>query len=117
MGVTPGDHAKPCPVGGVNVYPREVEDVLITHPAVEDVAVCGVPDPEFGENVKAMVQPATGRRADEQLAEQLIAFTRERPAQFKCPRSVDFLDRLPRTPAGKLQLEPPRTKYWPVTTP
>ena len=113
---TPGDDAKSGPVGGVNACPREVEDVLVTHPAVEDVAVFGLPDPEFGENVKAVVQPATGCHAGEQLAQQLIAFTRERLAHLTCPRSVELLDRLPRKPAGKLQLEPLRAGYCPATT-
>ncbi|QAY62285.1 acyl-CoA synthetase [Xylanimonas allomyrinae] len=97
--------------GGVNVYPREVEDVLITHPAVADVAVIGVPDEEFGESVRAVVQLAADRTADDALARDLIDLARARLAHFKCPRAVDFVDRLPRTPTGKLLLEPLRAAY------
>jgi len=87
--------------GGVNVYPREVEDVLILHPAVEDVAAVGVPDPDLGEAVRAVVQPA-GAGAGDALAAELIEFCRARIAHFKCPRSVVFVDALPRLPTGKL---------------
>lgn len=88
--------------GGVNVYPREVEDVLVMHPSVADVAVVGIPDPDLGEVVRAVVQPADGVEADDALAAELIGFCRERIAHFKCPRSVVFLDELPRLPTGKL---------------
>jgi acyl-CoA synthetase (AMP-forming)/AMP-acid ligase II len=84
--------------GGVNIYPREVEDALILHPGVVDVAVIGVPDPEMGESVRAVVQPV-----DPSVdPEDLIAFCRERIAHFKCPRSVVFIDALPRLPTGKI---------------
>ncbi len=86
----------------MNVYPREVEDVLVLHPSVADVAVVGIPDPDLGEAVRAVVQPAAGVEADDALGEELIAFCRERIAHFKCPRSVVFLDELPRLPTGKL---------------
>lgn len=99
--------------GGVNVYPREIEDLLIGHPAVADVAALGVPDEEFGEQVKAVVQVVPGATADDDLAATLIAYCRERLAHFKCPRSVDFLERVPRTPTGKLLAEPLRRMYWP----
>ncbi|MFE6165266.1 acyl-CoA synthetase [Streptomyces sp. NPDC056486] len=88
--------------GGVNVYPQEAEDCLVLHPAVEDVAVIGVPDAEMGEAVKAVVQPADGVAAGPDLERELIAFVRERIAHYKAPRSVDFADSLPRTPTGKL---------------
>ncbi|CAM3381524.1 acyl-CoA synthetase [Nocardioides dubius] len=88
--------------GGVNIYPREVEDVLTLHPKVTDVAVIGIPDDEMGEQVKAVVQPAPGVVADEALAAELIEFVRGRIARYKCPRSLDFVDELPRTPTGKL---------------
>lgn len=88
--------------GGVNIYPREIEDALTLHPSVTDVAVVGIPDDEMGEQVKAVVQPAPGVVADAALAEELIAFARDRIAHYKCPRSVDFVDELPRTPTGKL---------------
>ena len=88
--------------GGVNVYPREVEDVLVSHPAVADVAVVGVPDPDLGEAVRAAVQPAEGADVSDALADELLAFCRERLSHFKCPRSVVFVDELPRLPTGKL---------------
>ncbi|HET8619058.1 MAG TPA: acyl-CoA synthetase [Acidimicrobiales bacterium] len=87
--------------GGVNVYPREVEDVLVLHPAVADVAVIGVPHPDMGEAVRAVVQ-VEDAAPDDALAGELIAFCRERIAHFKCPASVVFLDPLPRLPSGKL---------------
>jgi long-chain acyl-CoA synthetase len=91
--------------GGVNIYPQEIENELSLHPAVLDVAVIGIPDPDMGQQVKAVVQPAdpaaTGAELA-QLAEDLMAYCRTRLAAFKCPRSVDFVDELPRLPSGKL---------------
>jgi fatty-acyl-CoA synthase len=87
--------------GGVNIYPREVEDVLALHPSVDDVAVIGVPDEEMGEAVLAVVKPAPGA-ATAELGDQLIGYTRERLAHFKCPTRVELVDELPRTPTGKL---------------
>ena len=78
--------------GGVNIYPAEVEGVLSGHPSVGDVAVIGVPDPEWGEQVKAVVEPVDGVAPSDELAEELMAYCRERMAHFKCPRSVDFRD-------------------------
>ncbi len=88
--------------GGVNVYPAEIEAVLITHPSVGDVGVIGVPDPEWGESVKAVVELQPGYEASGSLAEELTTWARERLAHFKCPRTVDFVEQLPRTPSGKL---------------
>jgi long-chain acyl-CoA synthetase len=98
--------------GGVNIYPAEIEGVLITHPAVRDVAVFGVPDEEYGEQVKAAVELEDGYEPSEALAEELIAFTRRSLAGYKAPRSVDFLDALPRTPTGKLYKRLIRDPYW-----
>jgi long-chain acyl-CoA synthetase len=98
--------------GGVNIYPAEIEGVLITHPAVRDVAVFGVPDAEFGEQVKAAVELEEGHEPSDALAEELIAFSRRSLAGYKAPRSVDFLDALPRTPTGKLYKRLIRDPYW-----
>jgi acyl-CoA synthetase (AMP-forming)/AMP-acid ligase II len=88
--------------GGVNVYPREIEEALVMHPAVADVAVIGVPDEDLGERVKAVVQLATGVEETPELRATLAAHARERLAGFKCPREWEFMDQLPRTEAGKM---------------
>ena len=88
--------------GGVNVYPREVEDALVMHPAVADVAVIGVPDEDLGQRVKAVVQLADGLPDTPELRAELVAHTRERVAGFKCPREWEYVDELPRTAAGKM---------------
>jgi acyl-CoA synthetase (AMP-forming)/AMP-acid ligase II len=98
--------------GGVNIYPQEAEAVLALHPAVRDVAVIGIPDPEMGEAVLAVVEPAPNVAADDALAEDIIAYCRKRLASFKCPRSVDFVACLPRLPTGKLLKREIRKKYW-----
>ncbi len=99
--------------GGVNIYPQEIEDLLTMHPAVTDVAVIGVPDAEMGEQVKAVVQPADPDAAGPDLAEELTALCRAHLAGYKCPRSVDFVDELPRLPTGKLLKRELRRRYWP----
>lgn len=101
--------------GGVNIYPQETEDVLITHPAVADVAVFGVPNDEMGEEVKAVVQPHDMASASKELEAELIAFCRQQLSPIKCPRSVDFDPELPRTPTGKLVKRHLRDRYWPAT--
>src|SRR5438874_4345136 len=101
--------------GGVNIYPQETEDVLITHPGVADVAVFGVPNEEMGEEVKAVVQPHDPKRAGKELEAELIAFCKTRLSAIKCPRSVDFEAELPRTPTGKLVKRHLRDRYWPKT--
>jgi fatty-acyl-CoA synthase/long-chain acyl-CoA synthetase len=95
--------------GGVNIYPAEVEAVLHAHPAVMDAAVIGVPDDQWGESLKAVVQLRPGVSA---TAEELIAFCDERIAGYKKPRSVDFVDELPRDAAGKLLKRMVREPYW-----
>jgi long-chain acyl-CoA synthetase len=98
--------------GGVNIYPREAEDVLIGHRAVADVAVLGVPHAEWGEEVKAVVEPVPGTAPTPDLAAELLALCQSRLAAYKCPRSVDFVDALPRLPNGKLLKRRLRDTYW-----
>jgi long-chain acyl-CoA synthetase len=88
--------------GGVNIYPQEAENLLVTHPKVLDAAVFGVPDDEMGQRVMAAVQTVDPADADEQFAEELLAWLRDRLSHFKCPRSIAFESQLPRTDTGKL---------------
>jgi long-chain acyl-CoA synthetase len=97
--------------GGVNIYPAEVDAVLLQHPAVGDVATIGVPDAEWGEAVKAVVQPAEGVDGTPELGRELMEFCREHLAHFKCPRSVDFTDQLPREDTGKIYKRLLRDQY------
>jgi acyl-CoA synthetase (AMP-forming)/AMP-acid ligase II len=99
--------------GGVNIYPQEAENTLVMHPSVADVAVFGIPDEEMGERVHAVVQPADGVEPSDALAAELVAYCRDRLAHYKCPRSVDFRDELPRHPTGKLYKRLLRDEYWP----
>jgi acyl-CoA synthetase (AMP-forming)/AMP-acid ligase II len=98
--------------GGVNIYPQEAENLLISHPKVADVAVIGVPNEDFGEEVKAVVQPASWDDAGPALADELIAYCREHLSAIKCPRSIDFDPELPRHPTGKLYKRLIRDRYW-----
>jgi acyl-CoA synthetase (AMP-forming)/AMP-acid ligase II len=101
--------------GGVNVYPQEAENITISHPRVTDVAVFGVPNAEFGEEVKAVVQPDVMPRSDDErrrLERELIDFCRASLADVKCPRSVDFRTELPRHPTGKLYKRLLKDEYW-----
>jgi long-chain acyl-CoA synthetase len=97
--------------GGVNIYPAEIDALLLEHPAVGDVATIGVPNEEWGEEVKAVVQPAEGIEPSDELAAELLAFCRERLAHFKCPRSIDFTAQLPREDTGKIYKRVLRDQY------
>lgn len=99
--------------GGVNIYPQEAENVLITHPQVADVAVFGIPNEEFGEEVKAVVQLVTPQLASPELAEALIDYARSKIAHLKCPKTIDFMESLPRHPTGKLYKRLLKEPYWP----
>ncbi len=99
--------------GGVNIYPQAIENALVLHEKVADVAVIGVPNPDFGEEVKAVVELLPGENGSEDLAQDLINFTRQRIAGYMVPRSVDFTDSLPRLPTGKLYKHKLREQYWP----
>jgi long-chain acyl-CoA synthetase len=98
--------------GGVNIYPQETENLLSAHPAVLDVAVIGVPNEDMGEEVKAVVQLVNPADASPDLAQELITYCRRRQAHFKCPRTVDFVPELPRSPTGKLYKRVLRDAYW-----
>jgi long-chain acyl-CoA synthetase len=102
--------------GGVNIYPQETENLLITHPKVLDAAVIGVPNEDLGEEVKAVVQLAEGVEPSPEVERELIAFCREHLAHFKAPRTVDFVDELPRLPTGKLYKRLLRDRYWPSSS-
>ena len=96
----------------MNVYPQEAENVLVTHPKVADVAVFGVPNPDLGEEVKAVVQPIDMADAGPELERELIAYCQAQLARYKCPRSVDFDAELPRHPTGKLYKRLLKDRYW-----
>lgn len=98
--------------GGVNIYPQEAENLLVMHPKVIDAAVFGVPNDEYGEEVKAVVQPADGVVAGPGLEAELIAYCRDHLAAYKCPRTVEFDPQLPRDPNGKLYKRRIRDRYW-----
>ena len=97
--------------GGVNIYPQEIEDCLVVHEKVADVAVFGLPHAEMGEYVHAVVQPAEGVASDAALADELSAYVRERIAHYKVPRQIDFRPELPRLPTGKLYKRLLRDEY------
>jgi acyl-CoA synthetase (AMP-forming)/AMP-acid ligase II len=98
--------------GGVNIYPQETENLLVTHPKVMDVAVFGVPNPDFGEEVKAVVQPIHWEDAGPELEAELIEFCRDNISHIKCPKTIDFEQELPRHPTGKLYKRLLKDRYW-----
>ena len=98
--------------GGVNIYPAEVESVLLTHPMVADAAVFGVPHEDWGEEVKAVVQLAPNVKESAQVTDEILAFCRERVAKYKCPRTIDYVSDMPRDPNGKLYKRKLRDPYW-----
>ncbi|HEX4530380.1 MAG TPA: AMP-binding protein, partial [Acidimicrobiia bacterium] len=98
--------------GGVNIYPAEVEAVLLSHPAVGDAAVFGIPHDDWGEEVKAVVEPAGGVAPSPELAAELLAHCEDALARYKLPRSVEFVDAMPRDPNGKLYKRTLRDPYW-----
>jgi len=101
--------------GGVNIYPQEAENILVTHPKVLDVAVFGIPNEDFGEEVKGVVRPVdmpADLEQAEALAQELITYCRAKLADIKCPRSIDLRAELPRHPTGKLYKRLLKEEYW-----
>jgi long-chain acyl-CoA synthetase len=98
--------------GGANIYPAEIEGVLLTHPKVADAAVFGIPHEDWGEEIKAVIEPAPGVEPSEELAREILEFCQGRLARFKIPRSIDFIDEMPRDPNGKLYKRKLRDPYW-----
>jgi long-chain acyl-CoA synthetase len=98
--------------GGVNIYPAEIEGVIHEHAAVADVAVFGVPDPDMGEQIKAVVQPMEGVAGDDELRDSIMAHIQGKLGKYKWPRSIDFMEELPREPTGKLLKRKLRDPYW-----
>jgi len=107
-----GRNAETIISGGVNIYPQEIDSELLKHPAVVDVCTVGVPNEEWGEEVKSVVQLAPGNTGDAKLAAELIAFAKSRLPGFKTPRTIDFVTDLPRLPSGKIQRRLVRAPYW-----
>jgi long-chain acyl-CoA synthetase len=99
--------------GGVNIYPAEVDEVLLSHPAVADIATIGVPNEEWGEEVKSVVILKAGVPQGTEMARQLVEFAQANLAHFKCPRTVDFTQDLPRDDNGKIYRRRVRDQYWP----
>jgi fatty-acyl-CoA synthase len=97
--------------GGVNIYPQEAENLLVTHPKVLDAAVFGIPDEEMGQSVKGVVQTVESADATATFADELLAWLRDRLAHYKCPRSISFEPQLPRTDTGKLYKQELIAKY------
>jgi long-chain acyl-CoA synthetase len=98
--------------GGANIYPAEIESVLLTHPKVGDAAVFGIPHEDWGEEVKAVIEPAAGVEPNAELADEILTFCADKLARFKTPRSIDFIVEMPRDPNGKLYKRKLRDPYW-----
>jgi long-chain acyl-CoA synthetase len=98
--------------GGVNIFPAEVDAVLVMHPSVADVATVGIPNEEWGEEVKSVVQLVGGTEPSAELAQELIELARQHLAHYKCPRSIDFDPELPRQETGKIYRRLVRDRYW-----
>jgi len=98
--------------GGANIYPAEIENVLLTHPKVGDVAVFGIPNEDWGEEVKAVIEPAAGVTPGSELIDEILAFCADKLAKFKTPKTIDFVSELPRDPNGKLYKRKLRDPYW-----
>jgi long-chain acyl-CoA synthetase len=98
--------------GGVNIYPTEIEAEILKHPKVADVAVFGIPNEDWGEEVKAVIEPVSGVEASPKLGDEILAFCTEHIAKYKCPRSIDFVAAMPRDPNGKLYKRKLRDPYW-----
>ncbi|MED5261202.1 MAG: acyl-CoA synthetase [Myxococcota bacterium] len=98
--------------GGANIYPAEIENELLNHPKVGDVAVFGIPNEDWGEEIKAVIEPAPGVEAGDDLTQDIMAFCQERLARFKQPRSIDYTHEMPRDPNGKLYKRKLRDPYW-----
>jgi long-chain acyl-CoA synthetase len=96
----------------VNIYPAEIESVLLTMPKIGDVAVFGIPHEDWGEEIKAVVEPAAGVEPDDALRDELFAFMKDNLAGFKRPKTIDFIAEMPRDPNGKLYKRKLRDPYW-----
>jgi len=107
-----GRNAETIISGGVNIYPQEADNVLLKHPAIADVCTIGIPNEEWGEEVKSVVQLNEGYSESNEMAEELITFSREMLPAYKSPRSIDFVAELPRLPSGKIQRRKVREPYW-----
>jgi len=98
--------------GGVNIYPAEIENEFLTHPKVADAAVFGIPHDDWGEEIKAVVEPAPGIEPGDELAQELLDYLGTRLAKFKLPRTIDWIEEMPRDPNGKLYKRRLRDPYW-----